>query len=484
MLRLAFFFAIYLLSALAEVARAEPTGTEAVAQKLLTTTVTVRSQRDEPQPQQVAQAQQPAAPQGQPQQQETRSQQALIANEGVTVSSGVSVRRGLVVTFNHPDAANEPQQVRYRVTLPDGEQTKAAVRVIDLYSGLSLLELEDRSLPALELSDTTPAVGAAILTAAASGIEKPLVSQGIVSGLDRVLGGTDLPPLIQCDVLSTDNSAGAAIADRFGKMVGVIVASSQTGQRGGWVYAVPVNHVQRLLDAIVVGRISVIQRRRPIAGLKLKAGEAEGTVEVEHVLPDGPADKAGIKQGDLVLEAQGRKIRSAYQAVDIITNRMPGDRMNFVVQQGEQKKSVDVTLGDSNTPKLQPFNQAQGDQQQTYVGPQVTVRNVGPNKYEVRSRATQLEQGQNSASNNENAPRRTDEVTMLRTQVEAFGRIIVTLQEDIRRRQTQEAEKDKAMEALRSEVDQLRRELTATRTSGGGAAPATKANTPARPAAK
>ena len=430
-------------------------------------------------------------------------------NDAVTVCSGVAVGNGLVVTFNSVTTFNgavslnnpalnntatnntatrntvasndagvvngavvpQAQASRYRVTLPDGQQAKATLRVVDHYSGLSLLDLGDAALPALELNTTLPRVGSTVLSAAASGIERPVVSMGIVSSVDRSLSGSDFPPLLQCDLHTTETSSGAALVDRGGKLVGIIVATSATGQASGWTFAVPARHVQRLIDAAAKAKpdsVTILERRRPSVGLTMGPGAKEGTVEVEHVVAGGAADRAGIRKGDLVLEAEGRKIRSAYQAVDLVLNRQPGEKIDLVVQHGDERKSLQVTLeGSATEPAAQ--QQANYDSQQVQVGPQVAVRrDQQTNQIEIRNdrnggelntNVTQRGVGQNYGLRLQN--RMATDDAALRTRLGELEKEAFRLQQELTRRDQRAAQADAEREALREEVARLRKQLEA-----------------------
>ena len=108
--------------------------------------------------------------------------QVAAAGPEIVICTGVAVGERLVVTF-----AMAPASARFRITLPDGGQAGAAPCVIDRYSGLTLLELDQAVLPALPLADALPAAGTAVLSAAASGIEPPAMSLGMLSAVGRRL---------------------------------------------------------------------------------------------------------------------------------------------------------------------------------------------------------------------------------------------------------------------------------------------------------
>src|SRR5262245_47165349 len=249
------------------------------------------------------------------------------ASNAVTVCSGVCVHIGQVVTAALP-ASDTP----VRLTLAGGQQAEARVQAIDEYSGLALLKADTTMLKPLDTVESLPTVGNELLSAAGWGLEQPVVSRGIVGGVDRQHPGANYPPLLQCDCLTTATSTGSGLVDRHGRLVGVVVAVDRDAGRHGWTYAVPVSHVQRLLRA-VEGRtgygVVILKRRRPVVGMVLEQnGDA---IVAERVTPGGPADKAGIKPGDRVVATDGVAIRSVYQAVLPTLNKQPGDTTTFRV---------------------------------------------------------------------------------------------------------------------------------------------------------
>src|SRR5262245_36690510 len=121
----------------------------------------------------------------------------------VTVCSGLCVREGRVIT-----AALVGSDTPIRLKLPGGKQSEPQVQVIDEYSGLALLKADTASLVPLVAAESMPAVGGELLSAAAWGLEQPLVARGIVGGVDRKYAGSNYPPLLQCDCLTMQTSMG------------------------------------------------------------------------------------------------------------------------------------------------------------------------------------------------------------------------------------------------------------------------------------
>jgi S1-C subfamily serine protease len=440
-----------LVSALAAPALAlgaDPQWQEAAAARLSASTVTVR----------IWPGQQAATNPEQPDQSKTadgnknQSAGAQASGDQVIVCSGVCVGRGLIVTCGHPLVHRAPAAARFRITQPDGQQSKAALCVLDHYSNLCLLATGDDTLPALDLAAEQPHVGAPILTAAAAGIDRPVVSLGIVGGIDRTADSSGLPPLLQCDLRTTETSGGAAVVDRHGKLLGVVMAADLPGERSGWTFAVPIRHLQRVLDARREDELVVLQRRRPTVGLTLGQGPKEGSVVVERVVSGGPAAKADVRAGDLIVEASGRKIRSAYQAVDLILARQPGETIGLVVERAGERRPIQITLGGEAGTSLPRQSSP------AFAAPQVNVRVVGRNRFEVRNagaaNVAELAAGNNAAP--QRAPR--DELGMLQLQLQAFEKVIAKLQAEVRRRDQLLEETSELVKSLTAEVESLRKQ--------------------------
>ena len=275
-----------------------------------------------------------------------------VAKEGdtnaakVSVFSGVSLGNGLVIT-----PLFSPDNVTVRITVPGGEQAEADARVLDEPSGLALLKVTRDDIPKLELADESPRVGSWILSGAAWGAEKPLVAFGLVSGVDRTIPGTRLPPLLQCDLTTTKTSSGGPIVNQKGHLTGVIVATDKQNESNGWTYAIPVSHVRRMLrvnDEKFGAKkdrkdVVIIQWRRPVVGMEI-GGELDEVV-VKRVTKGGPAARAGIKVGDRIVAVDGLKVRSPYQAVSPTLFKQPGDTATFLVEQDNGSRSIEVVLG-------------------------------------------------------------------------------------------------------------------------------------------
>ena len=187
----------------------------------------------------------------------------------VIVCTGLCVARNKFVT-----AVQVGTDSQIRFTFPGGSQGDARLRVIDEFTGLAILESKGDAATPIELAAAPAAAGSWVMTGSAWGVEKPIVSLGIVGAVDRTLTGGGYPPLLQCDVRTTDTSCGAGVVNGQGKLVGVVIGTDKPEAQRGWAYAVPVTHVQRLLRVAegakdTAGKeddrsVIVLKRRRPV----------------------------------------------------------------------------------------------------------------------------------------------------------------------------------------------------------------------------
>jgi len=367
----------------------------------------------------------------------------------VTVCSGVSVGDGMIVTF-----VNASGGARIRVTLPDGKQAEASPRVIDHYSGLTLLDTGVRNLKSVSLGTkkAMPKVGGWVLSAAAWGIEKPVVSFGILSGTKRSIRGAAFPPLLQCDLRTAETSSGAGLVDQHGKLIGVVVAAESSNRRNGWTYAIPVEHVRRLMRVRSGKKLVVLKRRRPVAGLVLKQGKKQGTVVVQHIMKDGPAAKAGIQVGDQVLASDGVAIRSVYQVVVPLLRKRPGDTMLLrISRKGAAPREMRIILGGGvELPATNHFAGAIG-----LVNPKVEVAQEGLRQFTLRNdggtrkRAVDAIPPPTSKAKAEQAAK---QMRQMHKALQNYGKLVTQLQKELQRNEEER-------QALKAEIIQLHKQL-------------------------
>ncbi|MFT5523791.1 MAG: S1-C subfamily serine protease [Pirellulaceae bacterium] len=366
----------------------------------------------------------------------------------VTICSGICIGNGLIVS-----PAYAASDSKIRITLADGVQTTASLRVIDEYSGLSLLQAERTDTPSLSLATELPEVGSWVLSAAAWGTEKPVIGLGIVSGHDRSIAGLAYPPLLQCSMPSTETSSGAAVTNRDGQLIGVVVAADRDTQKG-WAYAVPVRDVKRLIRAGEGSNkeegVTVLKRRRPVVGMILEGNSDK--IVVTRVTKSSPAEKAGIKVGDQIVAANGVKIRSVYQAVRPVLNKQPGDTIEYVVIQQDQRKTIEVVLGGGVELPSAPFAQLE-----QYVRPKLDITGDGQRIVARNAQGTEREV---FAADNDIGPGPEtvvdERIRLLEKALDGYRSVIVYQQDKLLKEQEG---REKRVDELQKQIEQLRQEL-------------------------
>lgn len=362
----------------------------------------------------------------------------------VIVVSGVSLGDGLLVSHGIEETISN-----FRVTLSDGEQTKADLQVVDHYSGLCLLETEHKELPTASIAKDALTVGDFVISAASAGIEAPSISTGIVSCVNRTMPGIQLP-VLECNLATSETSIGSGVFDRRGYLVGILAGTSNPNQKQGWAFAVPIASLDRLMRSRKPGQIVVLKRRRPTVGLVLGPGEEEGTVRVERITPGGPADVAGIKEGDLILATDDRKIRSAYQAVSSIVAKLPGDSVNLVVERNGEVQEYVVRLGSSSVVEAAASNvPGEAGRNPSYL----KIRAPDANRLQVTSNSGAEEVAVDPQNPNQSA---RAEIRYLRERLAAYERLTQELQKEIDTRREMQEEMSSAMRSLIKELERLR----------------------------
>ena len=370
----------------------------------------------------------------------------------VTVCSGVAVAEKLVVT-----AAFAASDSQIRLTLPGGEQTDAKLRVLDEFSGLALLEATDAAFKKpLAFSTAPPVAGGWLMAAAGWGAEQPLISVGSVGGVDRAIKGYVYPPLLQCDLRPAETSSGAPIVDRRGELLGVIVAGDHPESQRGWLYAVPVSHVRRLLRArnekAKEDSVVVLKRRRPTCGLDLEPSDTG--ILVSKVEAGGPADKAGLKLGDRILTADGHNVRYLYEAKRSTLYKQPGDTMTFVVQRGDEQKKFELVLGggvELPSASLEKLGEL--------VAPKIDMNLASPTRGKGLPAVTIREPySSNAQSSTDRDVLSAEKLRLLEKLNAEYRQKIDQQQRELARREAEQKLQEETLEAIKQELETVKKE--------------------------
>jgi Do/DeqQ family serine protease len=284
--------------------------------------------------------------------QENEAQRASSLGSGVIVSAS-----GYVLTNHHVvEGADEIE-----VALHDGKRLLAKVVGSDPETDLAVLRVSAENLPAISFgSSDALRVGDIVLAIGNPFNLGHTVTSGIVSALGRSgLGMATFENFIQTDAAINPGNSGGALIDAGGNLVGVnTLIISRTGSAMGIGFAIPVSTAKTVLEQIVKsgsvtrGWIGVeVQEITPALADSFKLGSQRGAL-IAGVLRNGPADKAGVKPGDVLVEVQGKPVADPTAMLNLIAALPPGAPAKMKLKR--QGKDVDFTISIGRRPKPQP----------------------------------------------------------------------------------------------------------------------------------
>ncbi len=273
------------------------------------------------------------------------------AGSGVFISS-----KGYIVTNNHViENASEIQ-----VVLNDNSKYDATIVGTDPSTDIAVIKIEGENFPSIPLGNSDDLeIGEWVLAVGNPFNLTSTVTAGIVSAKARNInllnGNADknifpIESFIQTDAAVNPGNSGGALVNSSGELVGINTAiASQTGSYSGYSFAVPVNLVQKvmrdLIDYGIVQRgylgvqiadiTQEIQTERSLPNLK--------GVYVAGVVEDGSAEKAGLKEGDVILRVGTKEINSSAALQEEIGKMRPGDKVAITIRSSkgaEQTKEV------------------------------------------------------------------------------------------------------------------------------------------------
>lgn len=256
---------------------------------------------------------------------------------------------------------------RVRVVLADGRRLTARVVREDPLGLLALLRVDADGLPAFPLSGSAhlrpgdALVAAANVFKVADGPEPVSVAAGVFSGRAELAGYSGKRPVRAPEVLLTDmivsapGAAGGALVDAEGQLVGVIGPPVVSVLTGTWVnYAVPVEYVAALVGGTLPDEPEAPPAPRDaqpvLAALGLRLldiGAQHPPAYVERVRYGSPAWQAGLRDGDLLVAVEGRRIADCAAAHAALAALRPGRPAELVIQRGSAVHRVVVTVPES-----------------------------------------------------------------------------------------------------------------------------------------
>lgn len=254
-------------------------------------------------------------------------------------------KEGYVLTNEHVvSGAN-----KVTVSLPDGRKYDATVVGKDKVNDLAVLKIPGENLPVVELGDSsTLEPGQWVLAIGNPYGLKDTVTAGIISGLGRSLDGEG--GFIQTDAAINPGNSGGPLVDLNGRVIGINTAIIQSAQGIG--FAVPINTAKDVLDIMItegyVPRswlgVTLAELNKDLAA-QLNVMPGRGVV-VYEVYSNSPAQKAGLRAGDIILTIDGKEINTPGEAQSAIRKKKPGERCRFELLREGKRTEMQIQLAE------------------------------------------------------------------------------------------------------------------------------------------
>ena len=268
---------------------------------------------------------------------------------------------GMILTNKH---VAEYSEADYTVLTNDGKKYPAKVLALDPVQDLAIIKIEGSNFPIVKLGDsddiqigqTVVAIGNAL------GEFRNTVSVGVISGLGRTItasgGGMEetLEDVIQTDAAINPGNSGGPLLNLRGEVIGVNTAMADAQSIG---FSIPINKAKRAIEQVkskgkitypflgvryilITGQIKEENDLAVSDGAWVKKSD-QGEAAVD---PGSAAEKAGIKENDIILEFNNEKITFENSLAKIIQKYNPGDKITLKILRTGQEKTIEVTLGE------------------------------------------------------------------------------------------------------------------------------------------
>lgn len=265
-----------------------------------------------------------------------------------SLGSGVIVSAdGYIVTNAHViEKADE-----ITVAFNDGRKSRATIVGSDPDSDLAVIKVALNNLTPLAFRADPIKVGDVALAIGNPFGVGQTVTQGIISATGRAgLGVSTFEDFIQTDAAINPGNSGGALVDANGALVGInTVIYSRSGGSMGIGFAIPTSIVEQVMNGLIAnGKVS-----RGWLGVELAAtydnpadlSEKTGVI-IAGVMPNGPADKAGLQANDVVLSIDGTATKDANTLIGIVAKKAPNSTLSTIINRNGQQHTLDIVVGE------------------------------------------------------------------------------------------------------------------------------------------
>ncbi len=261
-----------------------------------------------------------------------------------TCSGTIVDPEGLILTsyFNV-----EGKYKRIRVTLSNGSEHDAELKGFDAPLDVALLKIEAKGLPTLKYGELKKLqLGQDIHVLGRNPDNGVSFSSGVLSAFDRFAGR-----MVQMDADTNYSNAGGPLVDSRGRLIGIVCKihtryAATYGQNSGVSFAATWDKIAEAMPSLKDGQ-KVQVEKRPFLGVSYDNAPVDGGgVRVSQVHPNTSASRAGLQEGDVILEFGGMKIEGSSDLVREIARHKPAEKLKLKVSREGKELELDLTLGE------------------------------------------------------------------------------------------------------------------------------------------
>jgi serine protease Do len=239
------------------------------------------------------------------------------------------------------------------VHLSDERELEARVVGRDEDTDLAVLKVEGRNFPFVQFAtNAQPRVGDWVIAIGNPFQLNGTATAGIVSAKGRDIGDTAFVEYLQIDAPINRGNSGGPTFDLNGRVVGVNTAIySTTGSSAGVGFAIPADTADQIARQLISGRrITRGYLGAQVGSVNREVAESQGLRDargalISSVVPNGPAARAGLQSGDIVLSVNGRAVADANELTRTVAGTGVGETLRLEIVRGEARRTINVTAG-------------------------------------------------------------------------------------------------------------------------------------------
>jgi serine protease Do len=301
-----------------------------------------------------------------------------------SMGSGVIVSKdGYILTNNHVVKGAE----KLTVVMTDGKKYTAKVIGTDPQPDVAVIKIADRNLPAAVLGDSDQVkVGQWVIAVGNPFQLLHTATAGIISAKGRSsMGLADYEDFIQTDAAINPGNSGGALADLDGRVIGINTAiNSPSGGNVGIGFAIPINMARGVMEKLIAdGKVSrgylgvlsqdIDENLAKALNLKQEKGSLVG-----DVVANGPADRAGIKRGDVITGINGKPVENSSDLRLQVAQAQPGKDITVTLIRDGKEKDVQVKLAERPADRQAESSAPARPETQSYEKLGLSVQNLTP----------------------------------------------------------------------------------------------------------